>query len=77
MEGTAAFVATGLGVMAFVPSIATGPAVAGVGVAALVEALPLPINDNIRVPVAAALTVLGTEALFLNRSVSLLPILST
>ena len=76
MEGTAAFVATGLGVMAFVPSVATGPAVAGVGVAALVEALPLPINDNIRVPVAAALTVLGTEALFLNRSVSLLPILT-
>lgn len=76
MEGTAAFVATGLGVMTFVPSVATGPAVAGVGVAALVEALPLPINDNIRVPVAAALTVLGTEALFLNRSVSLLPILT-
>lgn len=76
MEGTAGFVATGLGVMAFVPSIATGPAVTGVGVAALVEALPLPINDNIRVPVAAALTVLGTEALFLNRSVSLLPILT-
>lgn len=76
MEGTAAFVATGLGVMALMPSVALWPAVAGVGVAALVEALPLPINDNIRVPVAAALTVLGTEALFLNRSVSLLPILT-
>jgi dolichol kinase len=76
VEGTAAFVAVGLGVMTLVPSIPWGPAVAGVGIAALVEALPLPINDNIRVPVAAALAVLGVEALFLGRSVSLLPLLT-
>ena len=76
MEGTGAFVATGLGVMSLVPSISLLPAMAGVVVAAFVEALPLPVNDNIRVPVAAALTVLGAEALFLGRPVSLLPLLS-
>lgn len=76
MEGSGAFVATGLCVMAFAPTIAAGPAVAGVGVGAVVEALPLPVNDNIRVPVAAALAVVVAETLFLGQSVSLLPVLA-
>jgi dolichol kinase len=75
VEGTAAFVATGLGVMAFFSSIAFGPAAAGVLMGAGIEALPLPVNDNIRVPVAAAVVVVGCEALLVGRSISLLPVL--
>ena len=76
VEGTAAFAATGLTVMAFFPSIAFGPAAAGVLVGAGIEALSLPINDNIRVPVAAAVVVVGCEALIMGRSVALAPVLS-
>jgi len=63
VEGTAAFVLTGLGVMAAFSSIAVAPAVASVVVAAAIEALPLPVNDNIRVPLVAALVVVGGEVL--------------
>jgi dolichol kinase len=67
VEGTAAFVATGLAVMAFFPTLSYGPAAAGVLVAALVEALPLPLNDNVRVPLAAALVVATGEALVVGQ----------
>lgn len=67
VEGTAAFVGTGLAIMAFIPIIAFGPAAAGVLGGAIVEALPLRINDNIRVPLVAAFVVMGCEALFLGR----------
>lgn len=70
VEGTAAFVGTGLLIMSFFPAVAFGPAAAGVGAAAVIEALPLPINDNIRVPLAAAVVVAGSEALFLGRPFS-------
>ncbi len=76
VEGTAAFVASGLCVMAFFSSVALGPAATGVLVGAGLEALPLPINDNIRVPVGAALAVVAGEALILGRSIPLLPVLS-
>lgn len=66
IEGTAAFLGTGLVVMACFPAVAFGPAAAGVVVAAVVEALPLPVNDNIRVPLVAALVVAGSEVLFLG-----------
>jgi len=74
VEGTAAFVATGLSVMAFFSSITFGPAAAGVVVGAAIEVLPLPVNDNIRVPVGAAVAVVGCEALFVGRPISLLPV---
>jgi len=67
IEGTAAFVATGVAVMFFFPALALGPATAGVLVAAAVEALPLPVNDNVRVPLVAALVVMGGEALFFGQ----------
>ncbi|WP_103019094.1 phosphatidate cytidylyltransferase [Salinibacter altiplanensis] len=76
VEGTAAFVGTGLGVMAFFSSIAFGPGAAGVLVGAGTEALSLPVNDNIRVPVAAAVAVVAGEALIGGRPVSLLPVLA-
>lgn len=63
VEGTTAFVATGLAIMACFPELPFGPAAAGVVSGAIVEALPLPVNDNIRVPIAAALVVAGTETL--------------
>lgn len=67
VEGSAAFVCTGLAVMAFVPGISFGAAVAGVLAGAAVEALPIPINDNIRVPIAVAVVVAGVEAVVLGR----------
>lgn len=71
VEGTAAFVGTGFAIMACFPAIAFGPAAVGVVVGAVVEALPIPVNDNIRVPVVAALMVVGAEALLLGRPVQL------
>lgn len=71
IEGSTAFVVTGLAVMAAFPTLAFGPAAAGVLVAAAVEALPLPVNDNIRVPLVAALVVAGGEALFYGQSLHL------
>lgn len=67
VEGSAAFVATGLAVMACFPAVSFGPAAAGVVGGATVEALPLPVNDNVRVPLTVALLVAGSEALFLGR----------
>ena len=62
VEGTAAFAVTafavGLGVVAW-PGAGVSVAACAVGavVAAAVEALPLPVNDNFRVPLLAALAV--------------------
>ncbi len=63
VEGSTAFVITGFLVMAAFPSLALGPAAASVVVAAATEAAPLPVNDNIRVPLVAAAVVAGGEAL--------------
>lgn len=71
VEGTAAFIVTGLAIMACFPSVAFGPAAAGVLVGAAVEVVPLPVNDNIRVPLAAAFAVVGTEAFLLGHPVQL------
>ncbi len=67
VEGTAAFVVTGLAIMVCFPAVAFGPAATGVLVGAMVEVLPLPINDNIRVPVAAGFVVIVGEALLLGK----------
>jgi dolichol kinase len=71
VEGTAAFIGTGLTIMAWFPAVAFGPAAAGVVVGAVIEALPMPVNDNIRVPVVSALVVVGAEALLFGRPVPL------
>ena len=71
VEGSTAFVGTGLAVMMGFPSLAFGPAAASVLVAAVVEAVPAPINDNIRVPVVAAAVVVAGEALLLGRPLHL------
>ena len=63
VEGSLAFLAAGLLVMAAFP-IPFGTGAVGVLVATTVEILPWPLNDNIRVPIAfgAALLVLETLA---------------
>lgn len=77
VEGSAAFVATGLLVMLCFPTLALGPALASVVAAALVEALPLPMNDNIRVPLAAAAIIVAGEALFFGHPLRLFASLPT
>jgi len=77
VEGSAAFVGTGLLVIAAFPSLAYGPAAFGVVAAAAVEALPLPVNDNIRVPVIAAAVVVTLEAVFLGQPMHLFANLGT
>ncbi len=59
VEGSLAFVATGLAVMACFP-LTWGVGAAGVLVGAAAEILPRPLNDNLRVPLAtgAALVLL-------------------
>jgi len=71
VEGSTAFVITGLAVIFWFPALASGPAAASVVAAAIVEALPVPINDNIRVPLIAAIVVVGGEALFLDQPLQL------
>ena len=61
VEGSTAFVITGLAVMAAFPSLTLLPAALGVLVAAVVEAVPFPVNDNIRVPIIAALVIMVGE----------------
>lgn len=68
IEGTAAFAvvafATGWAfVQAFGAEVSLAQLAAGAVVAALVEVLPVPVNDNLRVPLAAALAMLGVGAL--------------
>ena len=56
VEGTAAFVASGLVIMALFPGIAFWAGAGCVLAAALAEIPSRPLDDNFRVPVAAALT---------------------
>lgn len=71
VEGSAAFVGTGLTVMAAFPTLAFAPAAVSVLVAAVVEALPLVINDNIRVPLIAAVVLMAGEVLFFDQPLHL------
>lgn len=77
VEGSTAFVFTGLLVMAVFPFIAFGPALASVVVASVAEALPFPINDNIRVPVLAAVILVVSETLFFGQPLRLFTSLPT
>lgn len=67
VEGSTAFVCTGLAVMAAFPALALLPAVLSVIAAAAVEAVPMPVNDNIRVPFAAAVVVGLVEVFVLHQ----------
>ncbi|WP_245846128.1 diacylglycerol/polyprenol kinase family protein [Longibacter salinarum] len=58
VEGTLAFITTGLIVTSFFP-LAFPLQIAGVVTASIAEAIPLPINDNIAVPLIASGVVWG------------------
>jgi dolichol kinase len=66
VEGSLAFVVTGLAVWACFPNVSFLIGVLGVVAAAAVEALPLPLNDNIRVPLVAALVTALAERVLLD-----------
>ncbi|HEX8299841.1 MAG TPA: SEC59/DGK1/VTE5 family protein [Rubricoccaceae bacterium] len=68
VEGTAAYAATafliGLAVVAWPGSgLTLGACAAGAVAGALVEAAPIPLNDNVRVPVLSGLAMLAVLAL--------------
>lgn len=71
VEGTLAFLLVGLGVMALFPAVSFWVGAAGVGAAAATEAVSIPINDNIRVPLVAAAVVCVLEWSLLGLPVDL------
>jgi len=75
VEGSAAFLLTGLGVMSVFVALPFGVGAVAVVVACIAEALPHPGNDNVRVPVAGALAVVIVEWVWLGQSVALFPVL--
>lgn len=75
VEGSAAFLVTGLGVMSLFAALPLTVGAAATGVACMAEALPGPGNDNVRVPLSSALTVVGLEWAWLGQSVVLFPVL--
>lgn len=72
VEGSAAFLLTGLGVLACFPAISFGLGAAGTAAACLAEALPGPGNDNLRVPMAGAVMVTLLEVWVLGEPLTLL-----
>lgn len=69
VEGSFAFVAAGCVVMAFFPALPTGVSLAAVLTAAAAEAAPLPVNDNIRVPLAGCAVVAALHVWWLGQPV--------
>ena len=51
VEGTAAFFISALAIALFFPTIAVPHAVVGAATAAIIEVLPLPVDDNLTIPV--------------------------
>jgi dolichol kinase len=72
IEGSAAFLIAGIGIMAAFPSVPFWIGAASAAAGSLAEAMPRPFNDNVRVPIVTAAVLTGLEVLFLDRSVSLL-----
>lgn len=74
VEGSAAFLCAGLGVMAFFPAISFGIAAVATGASCVAEALPGPGNDNVRVPFVGALVVVTLEWLLWGVPLPLFPL---
>jgi len=70
VEGSLAFVVTGLAVWACFPTVTLAVGAWSVGAAAVAEALPLPLNDNIRVPLVAAFVAALAEIALLGQPVA-------
>ncbi len=71
LEGSAAFLAAGLAVMACFPAVGFWIGAAGTVAGCLAEALPRPFNDNLRVPLVAASVMAFLEWLVQGRAVAL------
>ncbi|WP_456430137.1 diacylglycerol/polyprenol kinase family protein [Rhodocaloribacter sp.] len=72
VEGTLAFLAAGLLATTLIPDLPFGVGAAGVTAAAAVEALPGPLNDNLRVPLVLAAVIFALERFALGMDVPLL-----
>jgi len=73
VEGSTAFLVTGLAVMACFPAVGLGVGAAATAIACAAEAMPVPMNDNVRVPFTAALTVVVLEWLLFGHPIDLVP----
>jgi dolichol kinase len=69
LEGSLAFVVAGGLVVGALPSLPVSVGLPAVVAAAAVEAAPLPLNDNIRVPLVGALVVTAGQMWFLGEIV--------
>jgi dolichol kinase len=72
VEGSLAFLVTGLVVMAFFPNIVFWIGAVSVVAGALAEALPRPFNDNLRVPLVAAAVIFLLEHFVLNTNTTVI-----
>lgn len=72
VEGSAAFLLVGIGVLALFPSIPLWIGVLSAGAGCVAEALPRPLNDNVRVPLVTAAVLAALEIILLDRTVPLL-----
>ncbi|HHZ80134.1 MAG TPA: hypothetical protein EYN68_04135 [Candidatus Marinimicrobia bacterium] len=57
VEGTVTFLIVALALAFFLPNLPRAGAVAAAGIATIAEVLPSPINDNLIVPLSAAITI--------------------
>lgn len=71
VEGSVAFLVVAIGVMSLFPTIPFWVGLASAGAACGAEALPRPLNDNIRVPVVAAAVITLLEMYALGNDVPL------
>jgi dolichol kinase len=75
IEGSAAFLTVGLGVMGGFSALPFALGAVATIVACVAEALPHPGNDNVRAPMVSALAVVVLEWAWLGQSVALFPVL--
>lgn len=71
VEGSVAFLLTGLGVIACFSSIPFISGAAGVTAACIAEAFPRPGNDNLRVPIAGAVVIVIIQSLLVEETIPL------
>ena len=75
VEGSAAFLATGLGVMACFTALPFAVSAAATVASCVAEALPGPGNDNVRVPLTGAVVFVLLEWWWLGQPLALFPVL--
>lgn len=72
VEGSVAFLVAGTGVMSLFPTVPFGIGVVCAAAGSGAEAMPRPLNDNVRVPLVTAAVLTALEVLLLERTVPLL-----